>query len=312
MRRNGKLAAVSLIAALAAWFAAGAASANTIAAAPSGAITATSLGRLVFAGRGGIEISINCRVTLRGSVNRTIGNGAGGRVGSITEGSTNECNVGAATPLASAANPWPLVLTAATNLAVSPKLAEITVERATFQVSGILGQTCLYEGNVPTTLEGEGPRERVVTRLQTIRANSERIVRNSGLCPERGELSGSGFGITTQTLSLEGAGGEEEAGCRTPPAVVERVNDEAVEVTETLRVTAQCNGTRIRNISTRRPSVIAINDRAGAIGREFARGVTFSYELILRDQPGTGTYNDEVLIETSRGNAITRVTFRNQ
>jgi hypothetical protein len=195
--------ALALIAVLAAAFAAGTASANTITAEPSGAITATSLGRLTFAGRGGIEISINCRVTLRGIINRTIGNAAGGRVGGITEGSTNECNVGTATPLVSGGmQEWFLTLSRSTNLAVSPKLAEITVEGVRFQVSGILGQTCLYEGNVPTTLEGEGPSERVVTRLQTIRANSERIVRNSGLCPERGELSGSGFAITTQTLRL--------------------------------------------------------------------------------------------------------------
>jgi hypothetical protein len=156
----------------------------------------------VFAGRGGIEISIACRVTLRGVINRTIQNFGSGRVGSITEGRANECTAGSMTLLATAANPWPLVLTATTNLAVSPKLAEISFDRWTLQAAGILGQTCLYEGNVPTTLEAEGPRERVVTRLVTIRANSERIVRNSGLCPERGELSGSGFGITTQTLAL--------------------------------------------------------------------------------------------------------------
>jgi hypothetical protein len=200
MHKQARLYAGLAIVVLAASFA-GTASANSITASPAGAITATSLGRLSFAGRGGIEISINCRVTLRGTLNSIIFNGTGGRLGSITEGRADECNTGTITLLVEPRNPWPILLDGSMNLSFNPKQLPVTLTNVQIQISGILGQTCLYTGSVPMLLEAEGPREAAVTRLVTIRANSERIVRNSGLCPERGELSGT-FSLTTQTLRL--------------------------------------------------------------------------------------------------------------
>jgi hypothetical protein len=176
-----------------------------------------------------------------------------------------------------------------------------------YQLSGILGQTCLWEGTIPTTLEGEGPAEAVVTRLQSILANSERIIRNSGLCPERIEFRGT-FSPTRQTLRL--SGGAEE--CRSPPRVIAEVSETAIEDTRSLEVSIPCERTRIRAISTRRPEVIAATDPERAIGREFRRETRFLYTLTMRDQPGMETFTDEVLIETNFGNARTRVTFRNQ
>ena len=196
MRKYTQLFALAIIAAFATAFA-GTASANIVTASPSGAITATSSGKVTFSGG---ELAIECRVTLRGSINSTIDNSAGGNVGSITGGSANECGfLLSATLLFGVA--WGMEMSEEARLGVSPKLVGINMVGTRFLVS-IFGVQCLYEGTVPTWLEGEGSP--VVTRRVRILANSTSYVSGAGSpepCAEYYELAGS-FDITTQTLRL--------------------------------------------------------------------------------------------------------------
>ena len=187
---------LAVVTALAASLAPGTAIANTITAEPGGNITATSLGRLSFNGSGGIEI--NCRVTLNGTIGSSINNARETSVGSITGGSTSECNTGSATFLLGTA--WPLSLAEAAREERSPKLVNINMASAKIQVT-VIGQTCLYEATLPLQLAADGLDESSTTRLVRILGNTARKVSGGIFCPATGELSGE-LSITRETLNF--------------------------------------------------------------------------------------------------------------
>lgn len=198
MRKSVKFFMLALVAVLGAAFTSSAANAASITASPAGAVTATSLGRVALAGTGGfIDITLNCNVTLNGSLNSSINNASGAQIGSITAGSATNCDNGTADVLASSSNAWALTLNGTPNL--TTLTAGLTVRNAQFSVT-VLGNDCLYAGDVPASLgyTGSGP---YTTGLITILSHSLPLSSGGFLCPTSGELSGS-FSFTRQTLTL--------------------------------------------------------------------------------------------------------------
>lgn len=194
--KNAKLLAGAIVAAIVTAFTAGIASANTITAEPSGAITATSENKITFEAS---EIVIECRWTLRGNVERTINNTGGGRVGSITAGTLNECGAfQSSRALFISPSTWTLELEGSTRLEGAIDLTTINAVPVNLEIE-TFGIRCLYRGLVAMQLEGEGSP--MVTRRLRLLANV--LIYQSGheLCIEEGELAGS-FNITRQTLRL--------------------------------------------------------------------------------------------------------------
>jgi hypothetical protein len=198
MRKSVKFFMLALVAVIGAAFTSTAANAASISASPAGGVTATSLGRVALAGTGGfIDITLNCNVTLSGSLNSSINNANGATVGSITAGSASNCDNGTADVLASSTNSWALTLNGTPNL--TTLTAGLIVNNAQFSVT-VLGNVCLYAGNVPASLgySGTGP---YTTGLITIQRHSLPLSSGGFLCPDSGELTGT-FGFTRQTLTL--------------------------------------------------------------------------------------------------------------
>jgi hypothetical protein len=254
--------------------------------------------RLSFSGSSGIEVI--CDVTLTGTLNRTIAKARGALAGSITAISSANCrnNVGGAATVS-----WlsPLTIGYAS---ISGTLPTITGSSSSL-TGGVLISTsvlgsdtrCLYRGTI-TMSASENP----VRTWRVVTPNVARLERTlAGICPGEGELVGTTTLERSLTVTLA---------CRAPPTVAGQITVQALEASDSPPVTINCR-TRIRNISTSRPEVIAIADREGAIGREYNTGDRFNYDLRMRDQPGMNTYTDDVVIETSTGNVITRIEFRN-
>jgi len=179
----------------------GASMANAdITASPAGAMTATSLGTVDLIGEGGlIDITISCDVTLTGSVNASIAD-PNGALGAVTGGSARNCDNGSATLLVSSANTWPLTLVGSPDL--TNTLARLEIRNVQFSVT-VLGQTCLYTGNIPLTLDytsiGGG---RFSTGLITVNPHSLGLASGSFLCPTDGILDATFALSPLQTLVL--------------------------------------------------------------------------------------------------------------
>lgn len=172
--------------------------ANTITAVPSGAITQTSQGKVRITGRGGIEIGIECRVTLSGSFNETIHNEFEGLLGSLTSGRANECGFLNGMTFEFRAS-WPIRLATFASLERAPDLIWLTLNGFKFTIVAV-GIPCTFQGSPPSVLEGEGTP--VVTRRIAFGANSFTFVSgHPELCPPEASLTGR-FNITTQTLRL--------------------------------------------------------------------------------------------------------------
>lgn len=199
MYNTARLLAGALVAMLAIAFPSSIANANTMTAEPSGAITATSIGKLTFSGRGGFEIVVECRVTLNGRVNGTIDNRAGGLLGTITEGRLNECgafNSGLA--LFTSPRSWTLELGGSARLEGEIDLLSVNAIGTQWQITSF-GIGCLYAGTLPLQLEASG----MPTVTRSIRVLENFLLRFAGerTCPSGAEVIGS-FSFTRQTLRL--------------------------------------------------------------------------------------------------------------
>ena len=137
MRKLLLVAALALVALAASVTAA---SASTVTASPGGNITGTSLGTVTFADAN-FGISINCNVTLTGSLaTRAEGTLPIANVGGITGGSTANCEGGSATILANATtNRW-----AMSSNSVSGGVATATFTGVKFLISIPFFSACLY------------------------------------------------------------------------------------------------------------------------------------------------------------------------
>lgn len=193
MRKSLGISLVAVTAVVIAVLGAAVAKAEVITAEPAGSITKTSLGAVTFSGG---AISLNCQITLRGTLASAIEDVRGEPVGALTGGSVTSCNTGSLQLLFGVA--WNDVLADVARLGGAPKLLPIDMNGVRVSVT-ILGITCLYGGNVPTSLQAEGSP--LATRLVAVLANSLAKVSGSEFCPETIQMRGT-FAITAQTLAL--------------------------------------------------------------------------------------------------------------
>jgi hypothetical protein len=187
-RRTNRLAAV-LATALVVLVAAGSAGAEEqedITLTPGGEATATSLGALTFAGRGFIEINLECNLTLEGMVTDFV-NAPNVPVGLIEAGRA-ECEGATAELLFREGEKWLIELAREAEFLSSPTLAPLTLVLAEIEFD-VLGVGCLYQGDISLSLPASG--EPLETELLTITGSSIRKISGSGLCPTTGTLSGT-------------------------------------------------------------------------------------------------------------------------
>ncbi len=138
---------------------------------PGGAITATSLARLVSQGTLG---TLECNVTLRGTLTAgLIPIGATlARIGSLTSGTATNCTLNG--------NPTTVTLNFGTwNLAANAN-GLIVVLGASFSAS-----VCTYTGNVTATPQLPSPVSLLITQASTLNAG--------GICGSTTILAGQGF-----------------------------------------------------------------------------------------------------------------------
>jgi len=193
-----KSALVATLAAVAALLMGASMAAANISVSPGGSITAASLGTVDLIGEGGlIDITISCEVALNGSLSTSVVD-PNGSLGSITSGRATNCDNGSAALLFPSA--WGLVLDGSPDLTNTQAALDIT--NVAFSVT-VLGQTCLYTGDIPLTLDytsiGGG---RFSTGLITVDAHALSLASGSFLCPTDGILSGTFALSPLQTLVL--------------------------------------------------------------------------------------------------------------
>lgn len=198
MRKSVKFFMLALVAVIGAAFTSSSAMAD-ITASPAGNITATSLGQVGLIGEGGlIDITLNCDVTLGGTLASSISDTAGAHVGAITGGSARNCDNGSAALLFGSPSTWELTLT---RIDLAGTLATLLVNDAQFSVT-VLGTTCLYAGDVPISLDFSGSNPNYRTGLITVLDHTLPLASGGFLCPTTGILDATFALSPQQTLAL--------------------------------------------------------------------------------------------------------------
>lgn len=198
MRRRARLILLAVVAAGTALLGlAGTAAAATLNLAPAGAVTLRSLGRFALTGTSGfIDITLNCNISLTGTLDRAIADAPGSQLGAISGGTADICDNGSADLLFTDPSTWRLTVQS-----VDLSNKQVTVLLHDFRFSyTITGITCLFEGDIPLALSfsGAGP---YTTGLAVALTHSLDLASGGFLCPTTAEGSVT-FAVTPQTLTL--------------------------------------------------------------------------------------------------------------
>jgi hypothetical protein len=200
MRKRARLALLALATATVALLAVASASANatTLNLNPAGSFTATSIGHIALAGTGGfIDITLNCREVLSGTLEATTTATPGTRIGAITAASGTNCDNGTERSLFDDPTEWELTFE---GLSLPSQTLQLGLHDYNFSYT-VLGYTCLYRGDLRWTVSytGSGP---YTLGNATIQRNNTDLTSGGGfLCPLSGEFTGS-YTLSTQTLTI--------------------------------------------------------------------------------------------------------------
>jgi len=190
-------ATVALVAFAALTSSAGAFSARVAA---GGNISSPSLGRITF----GSSPTIQCNLTLNGSLRTSASIAVNETLGSITEVRIASCTGGSVERVLSL--PWPLTVRAIpSGLPDSATSLEVNIVRSSFNLSTFFELVnCLYSGNSAGIIEMADTGTNTYT-TGLVRANETvRIgfVRGSEACPSTGEFRGRFALNATQSITV--------------------------------------------------------------------------------------------------------------
>lgn len=197
-----KLALTCALALVATAAASSAALGATASISPGGAITATSNGRVTFAGSS--IIRPECNLTIRG----TLGTGPinkdapGGVLGSVTAVQIANCSgLDSVTVLGL---PWTITYQSITGTLPNAVTAiRLNIVAAAFEMRGLpVAGNCLYGGTAPTILDVTGTNPYTSAGLRSLGSTAPLGKRGGGIfCPGSGWLEGTFSLSPTQTIT---------------------------------------------------------------------------------------------------------------